>query len=201
MHLTHSRSVLWVHRASFAGQNWFRNDLGNAFAQTSVGTTITLAFARTRSSDIGRTSMSNEARTRRNLELFYHQKYKPYPSNRTGICLYCGLPASCVDHCPALSSVMSVGSEYCEENKIPLFLVPSCSECNHLIGARVLWTIEERRAFIAGRLKKRYKRICNLPAWSDEDIAKLGRGLKSMVRRNEDLRKITIRRIAFAENL
>ena len=144
--------------------------------------------------------MSNQQKTRRYLEAVYHQRYKPLPNARKNFCAYCGLPAVCIDHCPALSSVLAVGTQYCEDNNIPLHLVPACTECNGLIGSKILWTFEDRKQFVARRLKSRYKKISSLPPWSDDEIEQMGRGLKSMVRAKEDLRQVTVRRIAFAED-
>lgn len=145
--------------------------------------------------------MSNQQKTRRYLEAVYHQRYKPLPNARKGFCAYCGLPAETLDHCPALTTVVGVGTQYCEDNNIPLYLVPSCRECNGLIGAKVLWTFEDRKQFLAKRLKSRYKKILAFPVWTTDEIEQLGRGLKSMVKAKEDLRKISVRRVAFAEDI
>ena len=138
-------------------------------------------------------------KSRRERELIYHRLYVPLPYSIPSVCAYCGLPSASLDHCPPLSTAYSFGTEYLIANKVSLYLIPSCFECNVLLGSKVLLNYQERKAFIAKRLRRRYARILKLPAWSDDDIDGLGRGLKSMVKTNESLRKLTVRRLAFAE--
>jgi len=142
--------------------------------------------------------MSNQ-KSRRERELIYHKLYVPLPFSTPSICSYCGFHASTRDHCPSLSNVISVGTEYLQRHNIPMYLVPACAECNGLLGNKVLWLFVERKDFIAKRLRKRYGKLLRLPAWETDEIEALGRGLKAMVATTQDMRMIAVRRVAFAE--
>jgi hypothetical protein len=95
--------------------------------------------------------------------------------------------------------VISVGTEYLQRHKIPMYLIPACVECNSLLGNKVLWLFAERKEFIAKRLRRRYGRLLRLQAWSQDEIDALGRGLRDMVATTQDMRMIAVRRVAFAE--
>lgn len=130
----------------------------------------------------------------------YAALYRPAPNCAEGVCAYCGLPADSKDHVPSLSFVAEMGTMHCFDNKIPLVLVPSCRECNSILGNKLLPTFEERRHFIAKKLKTRYGKYARLRKWDFDEIAEIGRGLKPLLCGMQDARSIALRRIAFAES-
>lgn len=96
-------------------------------------------------------------------------------------CHYCGDPSGCLDHCPPLSWVDVMGIGYFWEEKIPLVKVPACMECNGVLAAHKLFSFEERRQYLEMAMKRRYKRLLKLPAWSESQIVELKGKLKRFV--------------------
>jgi hypothetical protein len=125
-------------------------------------------------------------------EPFKHRKNKFYCSPRCRYrawadaapqaepCVYCGIPASTIDHVPPQSvrpSLVELGLT----NRFPFLEVSACRECNSLLGARALWTIAVRKAFIKKALRRRYKRFLAIPAWSDRELSQLSQSLQAHV--------------------
>lgn len=98
-------------------------------------------------------------------------------------CRYCGMPADGIDHIPPASArtrlaALGIADRY------PFVEVQCCGECNSLLGARPLWTVAKRKAFIKKALRRRYKKYLRIPAWSDGELAKLGPILQRTVINN-----------------
>lgn len=95
-------------------------------------------------------------RNRVHLQRIYNRLYTKCVSD---YCAYCGDGQDVYDHVPALTWVGSLGTEYFRQKGIPLLLIPACSECNLLLGAVGLFEIDERRAYVSGALKDRYRSL------------------------------------------
>lgn len=70
-------------------------------------------------------------------------------------CYYCGVPADTIDHVPpraARPAIIQTGLT----SRYPFVEIPSCRECNCLLGARPLWLVKQRKKFVKGALKRRY---------------------------------------------
>lgn len=105
------------------------------------------------------------------------------------------MPASTIDHVPPVSArpiLKEMGVE-----KWAFMEVPSCQECNSAIGAKALWTVRERKAWVKEFLKRKYRRILKLPDWTEEETEELGRGLKDHVIATSSLKKLTQGRIGW----
>ena len=107
-------------------------------------------------------------------------------------CHDCGAPADTKDHIipisyrrPARTSGMRRSGE----------TVDCCAECNSLLGAKALFTIEERAEEIARMLTRRYKKELNAPIWSEEEIEELGPSLKNSVKAKQFLRDEVMERV------
>lgn len=95
-------------------------------------------------------------------------------------CTYCGdVYASDMDHVVPHSSVYS-GSKV-RRSYSRSVVVPACSECNSLLGAKYLTTVGARAAYLAGRYPVRYRKLLALPHWTAEEIAEMGRGLRPQI--------------------
>lgn len=95
-------------------------------------------------------------KNRRTLERVYNKLYKPVD---VWFCLYCGVEANVMDHVPPLSWIGALGSEFFIEKGTPLLLVPSCQECNAILGSFGLFNVNERRAYVASALYERYSSL------------------------------------------
>ena len=101
-------------------------------------------------------------------------------------CHYCGAPASTKDH------IIPIGYNY---NQRPDRhrskggeTVDCCSECNSLLGAKALFSIQERAHEIAECLERRYKKELNAPIWSEEELEELGPTLQKQIKAKQFLR-------------
>lgn len=109
--------------------------------------------------------------------------FKPPGHWRDGACCYCGNPAQNRDHVPPLVWVESLGQSWFYEASIPLVWVPSCAECNILLGAERLFTIAERTAWLLRKYETRYQQLLSSPRWTQGEINELtGRTKKAIER-------------------
>jgi hypothetical protein len=127
------------------------------------------------------------------LENIYSKSYKRLHSVDQGVCLYCGAPKQLLDHVPAISETHKRGTKALREEGVRFLLVPSCSECNSLLGARSLWFIEERFDYL---IKVINRQLDKLGAnWSKEEINELGRGLRSFIANNAHNRELKLTKL------
>ncbi len=75
--------------------------------------------------------------------------------------------------------------------------VPACTECNSLAGMRLFVTVGAKRRWLKRRLRERYAKLLASPAWTKDEIADLGYGLRSHVQRSEEAREITRQRLSW----
>ncbi len=104
----------------------------------------------------------------------YHGTYKPIVVNSRE-CWYCGEPADTKDHCPPLAAI---GDGVRTDAR---WLIPCCSECNSLLGARSHTNPVMRRDAARNLIRTRYRRILQTPEWTDAEIKELDGRLKRTV--------------------
>ena len=73
--------------------------------------------------------------------------------------------------------------------------VPCCLECNLLLGAKSIFTVEDRAAYLADKLARRYKKVLNAGEFTIEDMLEFGVNLRSMVSANLNLKEYVVQRI------
>lgn len=112
-----------------------------------------------------------------------------YPA---GVCVYCGVIAGTKDH---LLPRTWTG----EAVRRKVLTVPACGECNSTISDRYAPSITERRAIAHGRIRKRKSRVINMPVWTEDEIAKLGAGLRSTILKGVHDQKLTLARLAWPD--
>lgn len=100
--------------------------------------------------------------------------YKRISTN--GLCAYCGLYATTLDHFVPVSV-----AAYVIVNPKDKVLIPSCSECNGLAGSKLFKSVGAKRRYIRQRLRKRYARLLKMPDWADEELEKLGWTLRKSI--------------------
>lgn len=94
-----------------------------------------------------------------------HQQVFPGES----VCIYCGLDANVDDHALPYSRRNSLRAA-------TRALVPSCIECNSLLYNSLQHTIQDRIDEAKARLRKKYKKLLDMPYWSDDELRDLGPG-------------------------
>jgi hypothetical protein len=108
-------------------------------------------------------------------------------------CTYCGEWGDTRDHVTpvAWNRVRRQNGPAPQKNT-----VPCCSECNSFLGARPLFTIEDRASYLAEALSKYHRKILALPNWSVDELAELGATVRRSVLAGLEQRKIVARRLA-----
>ena len=108
-------------------------------------------------------------------------------------CHYCGAPADTKDH------IVPISYNYTQRpNNSPGKggqTVDCCRECNSLLGAKALFSVEERAHEIAECLERRYKKELKAPVWSEEDLAELGPALRKQIKAKQFLRMEILERV------
>ena len=108
-------------------------------------------------------------------------------------CHYCGAPADTKDHIIPISWQRNVNRKHTMVGTGET--VDCCRECNNLLGAKPLFTIEERAEEIARILSRRYKKELNAAYWSPEELAELGPSLQNQIKAKQFLRDEVLERI------
>ena len=104
------------------------------------------------------------------------------------ICTYCSSPCgSTLDHVVPRSVGGVLNEGFKKTNT-----VPSCLECNSVLGDRLFLTVGTRAAYLAGALSARYKKVLKLPKWSEDDFEDLSdamvRSIRAQVRLADEVR-------------
>lgn len=79
--------------------------------------------------------------------------------------------------------------------------VPCCRECNSLLGAKALFSIQERAHEISECLTRRYYKELKAPVWTQEELDDLGPALRKQVESKQFLRDEVVERIRNASSV
>ena len=89
-------------------------------------------------------------------------------------CVYCGERANTEDHLQPRSHVAKLlGIINLREALGRLVTVPACLECNSLVGAKIFLTTGAKRRYIQAKLRHRYRRVLEMPAWSNKELGEI----------------------------
>jgi hypothetical protein len=100
-------------------------------------------------------------------------------------CVYCGEWATQDEHFPPAT--------YSREG----VLLPACSECNGIAGTNWATDFAARSAFVRDQLRFKYRHVLGTPEWANWELKELDYGLRRKVEKWQELRKITLKRIAW----
>ena len=115
-------------------------------------------------------------------------------------CYYCGLPADSVDHVIPRALLDELADDPEALRKLisgRRLTVPSCRECNSLLGTRYEPTLAGRQAYIKKQLRKRYKKYLLVPDWSDDDFRELDDMMQIYVKQGIKMRSVIRARLAW----
>lgn len=105
-------------------------------------------------------------------------------------CTYCGAPdGTNRDHVVPVSYTHNVRT-------YDTPTVPSCGECNNLLGNRMYVTIQDRARFLTGALKRHNKAVLRTPKWSPGELAEFGPRLRRTVEASAERARSVLARIA-----
>jgi hypothetical protein len=114
------------------------------------------------------------------------------------VCTYCGILSDTVDHIPP-TSIRPMLVDLGLSAQYPFIVVRACRECNCALGDRALWTVEQRKEYIARWLRRRYRRYLAIPEWSQEALQALEYPLREMTIHGLAVKSLVLARIARAE--
>tara|TARA_R100000900_G_scaffold139757_1_gene119562 strand:+ start:416 stop:886 length:471 start_codon:yes stop_codon:yes gene_type:complete len=108
------------------------------------------------------------------------------------VCTYCGRPSNNRDHVVPRSF-----SDYNPDNTptTKKNTVPSCSQCNGVLGSRPILNIGDRAQFLIEMYTKKFKDLLAMPHHSDDDINELEGTLKKMMKNSMKQKKIVLDRM------
>jgi len=120
-------------------------------------------------------------------------KYKVYDQlysvfHESSKCYYCGDLVAGFDHCPPLHYTWTKGTDYLYENRIPMYKVSCCSDCNSSLGNRFYGSLQGRAEYIYTRLHQRFLEQLASPYWSNKEIQELDSSLRIAIENNELVR-------------
>ena len=118
------------------------------------------------------------------------------------ICYYCGMPASTKDHVIPKAILKTFDIQFNSESlhqyiKNRTLLVPSCRECNNLLGATIQESLTARKAYLKKKLKQRYKKVLKMPKWTEEELNQMGKNLRSSIIASMNEKELIKKRIAW----
>jgi hypothetical protein len=113
-------------------------------------------------------------------------------------CHYCGAPADTKDHIVPIAYLRNGRPQ---GSRSVGCTVDCCRECNSLLGAKALFSVEERAHEIAECLTRRYKKELKAPVWTDDELAELMPTLKKQVEAKQFLRMEVLDRIRNASSV
>jgi len=119
---------------------------------------------------------------------------------KDGECYYCGNTATTKDHLTPVSYIYNTGNRrkkrYFLDKKN---LVPCCSQCNSIANDLMFDSVEEKREHIQERLKSKYRKLLNMPEWTDEEIDEMGTTFQVDLRITMMAKKWMINRISYPD--
>jgi predicted nucleotidyltransferase len=110
-------------------------------------------------------------------------------------CTYCGMSKECREHVIPVVW-LSMGRSY---NSDLCWIVPSCSICNSLAGAKIVFSIPEKAEYIAKRFKIKYKKILNFPEWTEEEIKKMSYSFRKSIWGRMVAKRVATEKLNFLE--
>lgn len=118
-------------------------------------------------------------------------------------CFYCGEIAGTVDHVVPRSMLRdlrvlgdaAVTAELIHRNRV--MEVDCCLECNSRLGPAYSVNLSERRALLKRLLRKKYRRLLDMPDWDDAEIGRMGETLQQVILGRLAKRDVIRRRLLY----
>lgn len=105
-------------------------------------------------------------------------------------CTYCGDWYQCLDHPIPVSSTGLPRSYRRGE------VVPSCTECNGLLGSKGISEINDQAYYLLHAYNKKKRWLLSLPEWKANELAEFGYGLRIQMKRYQYLKQIYRTKVA-----
>jgi uncharacterized protein YlaI len=129
------------------------------------------------------------------LATFHEKQMVPdYLFGCQGICTYCGYTANTIDHVIPVSffdgRIVRAGAVRSKGVR-----TYACSDCNTVLSNKYFESFRKRCQYINQAIARRYKGILNLPVWTPEEFAELGKNFRSKLAEKMNLKAIVLERI------
>ena len=73
------------------------------------------------------------------------------------------------------------------------FTVAACRECNSALGDRVYQTLADRKREAQAHLRRKYRKLLQMPGWTEEELTDVGPSLRSSIgealKRRDEIRE------------
>jgi|DEB0MinimDraft_6_1074348.scaffolds.fasta_scaffold198492_1 hypothetical protein len=120
----------------------------------------------------------------------YQATYEKYDCD-WDMCYYCGEQQEVTDHVPPLVAATL---------SLDRWLIPSCKECNLILGTQVYYSLSERVEYLRARYPIRYKKLLNTPDWEPEELEEMGYNLRVSIDHHISKKKSILRKIEWLTN-
>ena len=118
-------------------------------------------------------------------------------------CYYCGDPARSVDHVIPRSMLnslrvlddKSVWKTLYSDHRIRL--VSCCLQCNSILSNKYFTTLKQKKAHLKECLRKRYKKILEIPHWEEGEVKELSYRLGKYVTHSLSKKDWVLSRLAW----
>lgn len=142
---------------------------------------------------------SNAKKNRSTAEKVMESRYMDAKWFKKGVCVYCGDDADTKDHIPSISWAYALGYDNMVKEGAEFIKVSCCKTCNSVIGDRNLPTLSSRKAYVLEYFMKKGEKY-KMPKWTCDELAELGKTLKSSVKDRSDSYEFIKRRIVWASS-
>ena len=112
-----------------------------------------------------------------------------------GICVYCGVPATTIDHFVPISVVASISSLL--NTKTARVLIPSCGECNCIASDKIFPTVGAKRRYVQKRLAAKYRLLTLSPDWTEDELDELEYVLQDFIRGQQRKKQWLLARLSW----
>jgi len=107
-------------------------------------------------------------------------------------CTYCGNPCDNLDHVTPVLYTHNSRKNISYSKKVT---VPSCGECNSLLGDKMFLTIGDRAAYLSQRYAKRFDKYLKMPIWEQYEINELEGRLRQQIKIDVDRKESIKKRV------
>jgi hypothetical protein len=76
-------------------------------------------------------------------------------------------------------------------------ILPCCKECNVLVGTSNPFDFEKRVDLVKNKLKRRYRKVLEMPVWSEDDLEDTGFAIRGSIEEWQNERRIAKSRLAW----
>ena len=115
-------------------------------------------------------------------------------------CFYCGVPAEEKEHTVPISYINDLErlrglglSVAIPEQKI----VPTCFECNQLLGKKYYGTPNQRKIELKVLLSDKYRKLIESPDWDDDEIVEMNGRMKEYIVIYQEAKKLIMKRLSY----